>query len=329
MGKLFSRGNKARREEIDWSNAIVCADQARDRLTVLKAHSDWSRSENLLWQWESGLAPELSEEQKKWFLCITECKFIPQEKLFLITASNGAVALLEIPSKKIVFLAFAAGNTHSAELLPDGNIIAAASTGNGLTLFTRPGSGQRISPERIVSRTYPFPHAHGCVWDRAQNLLWVLGGGTLAAFQYHSGPEVPALQLRDSYDLSSVSPLLSPDIQRMIETPDEGEDPEKPAILFYGHDLFPVPGSRILYATGRSAVLCFDTVSRTFQLEYSCRHVKSISRDPRTGEVILLIPEESWWSSKVSFSGGEKADLPGARFYKARWCVPNEFSYGV
>ncbi|MBW7895752.1 MAG: hypothetical protein H3C27_11610 [Opitutaceae bacterium] len=50
--------------------------------------------------------------------------------------------------------------------------------------------------------------------------------------------------------------------------------------------------------------------------------IKSVSRHPVTGQVIVQQPTESWWSDTLRDVDGKwTRTLPGARFYKARWWV--------
>ncbi|MBQ3454774.1 MAG: hypothetical protein IJG25_07895, partial [Thermoguttaceae bacterium] len=72
----------------------------------------------------------------------------------------------------------------------------------------------------------------------------------------------------------------------------------------------------------------FDPATRAIEKVSGHKHIKSISIDPG-GAVIVMIPVEQWWSDTISyFAPGEPAvgTYPKAKFYKARWWMPNSFS---
>src|SRR5262245_64231171 len=113
----------------DCKKCIVLAEQAQHRVAIADV-----ASKKIFWQW----TPETSNvqpEHYKWFSSISDAKIVYNGKCILTTASGGGVALIRIADKKTLFYAYAGGNTHSAELLPDGNIVSASSHGNYLMLF--------------------------------------------------------------------------------------------------------------------------------------------------------------------------------------------------
>ena len=58
--------------------------------------------------------------------------------------------------------------------------------------------------------------------------------------------------------------------------------------------------------------------------------LKSISRN-QEGDVLVTIPNEAWWTDTVSLLKNDEIIPYRTRknmwFYKARWMMPNPFSY--
>jgi len=282
--------------------AIVCTEQRKTEILLMDSTRPWDAPEAVLWRWSPLEAADIPKPHKGWFSNVSECKWVLNGEQVMVTASGGAVALVRISDKKVMFYALAGGNTHSAELLPDGNIVAAASTGNFLKILIPPVPF--TTPENVKEVTIPYSDTHGVVWDRRQQLLWVLGGAELTAFKYNFDRQNPQLT------------------QAAVFRP--GPDD------FHGHDLFPVAGTDSLFLTGvyKHLVLEFNTVTHQFKtLRESAADVKSVTLNPATGEIIYQSPSESWWTDTILSFDGKRRTLPGARFYKARWFIPNSFSY--
>jgi hypothetical protein len=279
---------------------ILCAEQKNTEILILDATLDWSRPEAVLWRWAPLQADGLPPERAGWFVNCSDCKCVMDGTHVLVSASGGAVALVRVTDRKTVFLAYAGGNTHSAELLPDGNVASVSSTGGYIRIFVREGEGP--DPGRVRSVTVPYPDAHGVVWDGAQRLLWVLGHDLLTSFRYDFRKDAPGLEKVREFRPSEE--------------------------VFVGHDLFPMPHTRSLYLSGRAGVLAFDTVTHGFRTALDRGDVKSVSAHPSGGKILLQVPNEQWWNDSIEASDGRRMRLPGARFYKARWFVANPFSYG-
>lgn len=282
---------------------IIGAEQRERRAVLLEPNADWSRSESILWEWEPSESPEVLPNHVSWFNNISEVKPVHGTDALLCAASGGGAALVRLADKKVLFYAFAGGNTHSAALLPDGNIVSASSTGGYLRLFVAPEAF--TSAEAIESTDYPLPDAHGVVWDSKRQTLWALGGEELVGYSYAGPKESPSLTVAFRTPLS-----------------------EK---LAGGHDLYPMPGFDALFVTGLQGVGLFDPATRTLTEVLDAEHVKSISLD-ETGRLLVQIPEEQWWSATLRFLDPDRSavgTLPGARFYKARWWLPDTFSAGL
>ncbi len=279
-------------------DSVLCAEQRNCEILLLNWRKGWSRPQSVLWRWSPLDDDAIAAAHKGWYQNFSDCKCVMRQTHVLAVASGGAVSLIRIADRKVVFYAYAGGNTHSAALLPDGNIACASSSGNFITIFVRPTLF--TGPENVKSVTVEYRDAHGVVWDHPQKLLWVLGHDRLASFRYNADRELPELTMVDCFRPSD-------------------DD-------FIGHDLIPVPHTQSLYLTGHRHVLRFDTVSHEISPCFSLHDVKSISEHPASGGIIMQIPEEQWWSDTLVTDRGVRQTLPGARFYKARWFVDNELT---
>lgn len=283
----------------DKLGAIMCGEQKSGRLLLLDAEADWSGPKAILWQWSAAQSPDITNAHKGWFGFPTECKRVLGGTHVLMSASGGAVALIRMADGKAVFYAHPGGNPHSAEILPDGNVVCAASEGFIASFCTEPAASQ--SPEQAKFSTQKLAGAHGVVWDKARQRLWALGSKELIRCTYNASRSAPALEVEARFKLPGFGG---------------------------GHDLFPVPGTRKLFVTGQR-VWTFDTEKETFADFDPCPSVKCVTQKDAGGLVFFMQPTKSWWSdSIVSPDGKVKKTLAGARFYKVRWWVPNAFSYG-
>ena len=186
---------------------------------------------------------------------------------------------------------------HSAELLPDGNIVAASSSDNRLRLFCTV-----VDSASFVD--YTLPSAHGVVWDHKRQVLWTIGHDKLRTYQYNFDRLQPELTLLDS-----------------ISLPDPG-----------GHDLFPRLKGKTLFVTTGEHVWEFDPETQSFLTTLPMHlegNVKSICESYSDGRIAYMQACESWWCDTIQFVNPlGQGILKEARFYKARWMVENPFSYG-
>src|SRR5690606_31449923 len=147
----------------DCEQCIILAEQLQQRAAIADV-----KSEQIFWEWNPANS-KVKSEHVKWFNNVSEAKVVYNGKYILVTASSGGVALVRIADKKIMFYAYAGnGNTHSAELLPDGNIVAASSTGNYMTLFK---VDTLNFPDNVYTKTIPIEFGHNVVWDHKNQVL--------------------------------------------------------------------------------------------------------------------------------------------------------------
>lgn len=284
---------------------VVACDQKDVRVVIFKARADWNDPASVVWEWRP--SESLENKYAKWFNNVSECKPALGGTAVLVAASSGGVALVRLSDKKILFLGYAGGNTHSIARFPDGNIVAASSTGAYLSLFAVAPVDEESETvvETPLFKKYEFPGAHGVVWDAKRKILWAHGDSEIAGYEYVGTKEAPDLKKVFSAKLVGTQ--------------------------IYGHDLCSAPGYDALITTGSGktgGVNVFDPETRTFATASETRSVKSVSVSSR-GAVIVQIPDEEWWSDSIYLDGQKKRKIgqcDGARFYKARWFVPDEFS---
>ncbi|GAA4915795.1 DUF6528 family protein [Streptomyces coeruleoprunus] len=218
----------------------------------------------------------------------------------LTTASYGFAAVVEYPSGRRYWAdALAPGtirvNPHSAELLPDGRVAVAGSTGDVVRLHA--------APPRAGHVDFALEDAHGLHWDGRLRVLWALGGERLVALRVGGPAGRPVLV--EAFG---------------VRLPGRG-----------GHDLAPVARNpdRLWVSTG-TAVYQYVKSRRAFVREYpgaarvSRPRVKAVGDDLLTGQVLSTAPEpglaETWWTTSVAVhrpAGTYR--LPGGGIYKARW----------
>ncbi|MFH8490568.1 DUF6528 family protein [Streptomyces longisporoflavus] len=230
----------------------------------------------------------------------------------LTSASFGFVAVVDYPSGKRYWgAALGPGddlfNPHSAEILPDGNVAVACSTGALVRLYAA-SQGPRAARYAEVE----LKGAHGLHWDGARKVLWAIGDDELVTYEVGGTRARPALTRRSSVGLPVGTPGKTPG----------------------GHDLFPVAGRPgRLWVTTNAAVFQYDIKGGAFVQDFagageiSRKSVKAVGDDPRTGQVLSTVPEagleETWWTTKVSVHRPRgEYELVDGGIYKARWFLP-------
>lgn len=252
-------------------------------------------SKTIVWSWEPSDAG-LSGYDANLFHLPDEVKPVMDRTCLLVTASGGAVALIRISDKKILFKAAPMGNPHSAELLPDGNIAVACSDGNKICIY-KPDDAE---PAYTMDLTY----AHNVVWDKERQRLWSASEGMVYCFRYLNGGSGPSLEQE------SVTPC-----------PDE---------VVEAHELSPVYGEAALYVSFAKGVYRFDCVDKSFKTVKVPNEtgVKSLTEGPEGYPLTVLRATSSWWSPELHLADGSLILYESSfHLYKARWFVDNKFSY--
>lgn len=263
-----------------------------------------SLSKGQLWSWKATEA--LPAQQAAWFSEIDEAKAVYNRQYVLLTASSGGVALVRVKDKKVMFYTNAKGSPHSAELLPDGNIVVACSSngtadGDALKLYRIDSLQALVSAE---TKRYNLTFGHNAVWDVKRNVLWATDDQNLYSYSYNGDRANPELvKNADFFALPDKSP----------------------------HDLFPVYGKEQLYLTTAAGIYLFDMQAKTFTPHaYTQANIKSVSDGPAGFGTLIVKPNNSWWTDRLTnIRGSSIFYVQGYKMYKARWFVDNPFSYPV
>ena len=282
---------------------IIC-DQKNARIVMV----DVNNGNKVTWEWKPTASYAMIRSGAQgWFSNISEAKPVYSGKYILATASGGGVAIINVSTKKAIWYDYAGGNTHSAELLPNGNVVTASTTGGYLLIFT---VDSYINDESKQGGKVTFEDVHNVVWDKTSKLLWASGKDKLKAFSYNNSCGSPVLTLKKTYTM-----------------------PEGNA-----HELFPVHGSTTdLWLSNSGHVYKFNVSTGVFTLiknsaGANITAVKSICSGPGGYATII---------DKANGNGGETwrtdviTDLNGTTvfkntsygMYKARWNLINSFSY--
>jgi len=262
-----------------------------------------SLSKGIMWQWKAG--DHLTSAQTAWFSGMDEVKPVYNGKYVLFTSSSGGAAMVRVADKKVVFLSNVKGSPHSAEVLPDGNIVVACSSngttdGDVLKLYRVDSANPLVANE---TKRYPLTFGHNVVWDKEREVLWATDDQNLYTYTYDgSDPENPELTRNaEFYPLPDLSP----------------------------HDMSPVYGKDQLYLATAKDIYIFDIQTKVFNKHpYSQGNIKSISDGPAGFGTLIIKPTTSYWANRlINVRGSNVYFNESYRMYKARWYIDNLFSY--
>ena len=291
--KSVAESSEATKKEI-----IIC-DQKNARIIMV----DVANGNAITWEWKANASyAMIHTAAEAWFSNLSEAKLVYNNNYILATASGGGVALIKISTKKAIWYDYAGGNTHSAELLPNGNIVTASSTGGYLKIFT---TDTYINDASDQTGPISFPDVHNVVWDHARQRLYAAGKDKIREYSYNNSCYSPALTLKKTWTM-----------------------PEGNA-----HDLFPVYGSTTdLWLTNSGHIYKFNVVTGVFTLQKTQSAVKSVASGPSGYPTILAratgVGGESWRTDQIiDIAGNLVYKNTSLGLYKARWRLLNLFSY--
>lgn len=279
----------------DWR--IVAAEQGSRSIVMVSGEP--GAEAKILWRWDPAKDPSLTPAMAKSFGSIDECKPVDDGRTILVNASYGGIAAVDVASCRALWYACLPNSgegPHSLDLLPDGRIVVAHSTGvDALQIIDLNGHSFDTELQKVVV-AQPLRGAHGVVWDAARKSLFALGYTNILELAYH--PEAMTLELLHRWDYA-----------------DSCGDA-------FGHDLVP-DGCGGYFFSNHTGVWDFSPETGKFVSVLPMANVKSFSRDAEKGD-LLAIPRERWWTDRMLVRGCDAAlrtigPFAGARFYKARW----------
>ena len=235
-------------------NAVVLAEQSRTAILVMDMNT-----KKVVWEWEP-LTGGIPSAKRSLFKNPSECKPVLNNEYVLMTASGGAVALIRFADKKVMCYAECGINPHSAEILPDGNIVTAESKQGEINLFA-------VDMEKgtmVKKSTKKIGNAHNLVWDAKRQCIYTTG--TIN----NAGKSVTAL-FRFKYNNDKENPTLTNQVRIYTFDNEKG-----------GHDLVPVYGETDkLWLTAEHGVYQFDMSASelTATTIYEVPDVKAVGRD--------------------------------------------------
>ena len=267
--------------------AAVCGD---DTVRII----NWNESEGdryeLIWSWNIKEAfAQLPAEYENYLYPLDECKIVTQNTQLLITASAGAVLLLDIATRQCLFYAYAP-LAHSAEILPQNRLAVVLSThkdGNCIRLY------DLNEPDRVLYKDRLY-FGHAAIWDSYSETLYALGFSKLKSYKLDNwDSDAPTLQRIKTWTL----PMNA------------------------GHDMCFIDTGELLIA-GREGVYSFrieEELFNPFPPLAETGSLKSLNYDPITQSLIYTKGEEKWWTHRVyedmPFKYIEMKDM---RIYKVR-----------
>lgn len=266
---------------------IILSEQSENKVAIV----DVTTSE-IVWEWVPSRQIDIAPEHAGWFRNMSDAKPVKNREYILACASGGGVALIRIADKRTMFYAYAGGNTHSIELMPDGNIVSASSTGNLMRIFIY---NDNDYPDNVKHVDYYLFDGHNLVWDDKRQLLYTVSDNLFTSYQYESGSQ-PALAVKDSMALP------------------EG----------HAHDLYwDFKKKNLLLSSDKSLfAISIPGIKATRMPGTVVNNIKSISTGPKGYPTIVIQPKESWWTDEVlDINGRSIFKKKGLKIYKARWLL--------
>ena len=223
----------------------------------------------------------------------------------LIVCGSGYGCMVSYPAGELLWSTnMAANNPHSIELMPNGVIAIASSTGAEIRFFTTAEKASKKIDARVA-----LEDAHGVLWDEQNQVLWAVGRTVLTAYQVVLNADGTV--------------TVTEDASRRATIPSD-----------HAHDLAPVYGdSNELWITTGSSVYRFNKTSKTFYIDYAGReylnraNVKGVGNF-EDGSFVFLYPDgafKSWTTKSIVLVRNQdgkmvKEELASetGHFYKAR-----------
>ena len=158
---------------------IAGSNQATDQIEVYDPvdFANWNTAGALKWSFKPTAANGYgSAEIAAWGLPsdvkLRGCSIYPGSLPNVIATcdSNGLATIASYPGKVRRWAKVVGGNPHAVEILPNGNLAVASSTGNFVRLYASSQGGSNSTYSQ-----FNLNDAHGALWDPSINRLWVVG----------------------------------------------------------------------------------------------------------------------------------------------------------
>ena len=177
------------------THPVILTDIGNGRILVVDLDKkEPLTKENVLWEWipTKELGWNLST-QKLLKDALAEVKFRWsahfQTNVVLFTSSRGPVGMIEYPSGKCLWEAMVGVSPHAIELLPNGDLIVAAS-GGGEGEKGRVHYLELLPDGTYVPTTESVLYgAHGIVWDPETQIVWANGSMEIVAYKRITGED--------------------------------------------------------------------------------------------------------------------------------------------
>ncbi|MCU6711871.1 DUF6528 family protein [Paenibacillus sp. J5C_2022] len=289
------------------SSSAACAgsDQASNAIVAFDpTDTNWNDSGSQQWSWAPSAANGFSSPTPGWgnptdMRIRNNCVF--GGTYMAITASDGLAAIIPYPAgNSRQWSLNVGGNPQAAELLPNGNIAIAATSGGWVRIYT---SSQGASSTNYVQ--YDLPGAKGVLWDPLHNVLWAVGQHHLVALLENGSASAPNLE--ESFKIALPTAV--------------------------GRDVQPVYGDTDrLWVSTDSAVYQYVKSTKTFDTSYtgsasiSRAGVRSVGSN-EDGQVVETVPkagcQNAWCTDTADFfEPAATRTRTGASFYKVRYLIP-------
>jgi len=275
---------------------VALTNQGKSRLEVYDISKGTLDESSLMWSYE---LPKYN---------IAGAKLRHSEKygdVALAVCGNYYGYMISYPEGKLLWRTDAtAKNPHSIELMPNGVIAVASSTGGEVRFFTTTGN---YSDAPAASMT--LTDAHGVLWDDERQILWAIGRRVLTAYRVTLNTD------------GSVSVAEDAAFRATIPTDN-------------AHDLAPVYGDKnLLWISTGSNVYQFNKTTKAFSTNYDGNKylnrsgIKGVGNFD-DGSIVYIYPDgefKSWTSRSMTFvvdGGGVMASAvftsETGHFYKVR-----------
>jgi peptidoglycan hydrolase-like protein with peptidoglycan-binding domain len=258
------------------------------------AVANWSTAGAQVWNWHPTTANGFSG-LTGYFGLPTDAKLRKDSAgndVFVVSDSHGLAALVNYPAgtRRWAVNVVAANNPHSVELLPDGNVAVAASTGGFVRVYA---ASQGSAATKYAQ--YNLTTAHGVLWDPAGSVLWAIGGSKLVRLQVGGTAAAPTLTEVGSWTLPTTG----------------------------GHDLSPRLGnSDRLWVSTSTAFYEYSKSANAAVATYATDGVKSMN-SMANGRWVQTLPKSGcttdWCTDEVHLTTPDVTfRVSGAEIYKAR-----------